>query len=103
MSEPKKGSSSRRLHPKLRVVQGGDANVNDYRAHISTTVASQKAAFEGLHLNSLESMVRAQENMRLVDASDIVAPPRHTPAVVENVDRATDSFCQRVHRNAAGG
>lgn len=92
MSDRKTGSSSRRLHPKLRVVQGGDSNVNVSRAHISTTIASDKAAFEGINLDSLESLVRAQVNMRLVDASDISTSPRRAPAVVEDVGLATDSF-----------
>lgn len=92
MIDPKRGSASRRLHPKLRVVQGGDANVNDNRAHISTTVASQKAAFEGIQLDSLESMVRAQVKMRLVDTSDISTPLQRTPVGTGDIGSATDSF-----------
>ena len=92
MGDRKTGSSARRLHPRLRVVQGGDANVNGARAHLSSTIASQKEDFDGPRLDNLKSLVRAQVNLRSADASDSFRQAPRVAGDAQEVGAANDSY-----------
>lgn len=63
--------SSRRLHPRLRVLRNRSAEVNGLRSEIATTVASRSAVPEEPESGARDSFIAAQERLPSLDSSAI--------------------------------